>query len=80
MTTFRSDETLVGIVAFGLVGWIGSVLYRGLRDARLPIGRGYVDRSERPGAFHVLTGFYMLSALAALVISLDLLLGLGGWA
>ena len=78
MTTFRSEETLVGLVAFALVPWIGSLLYRGLRDARLPIGKGHVVRGERPGAFHALTGFYILSALAALVISLDLLLEFGG--
>lgn len=75
MTAFRSEDTLVGLVAFALVPWIGAVLYRGLRDARLPIGRGYVDREERPGTFRVLTALYAIAAITAGVIAADLLLG-----
>jgi hypothetical protein len=42
----------------------------------LPIGRGYVRRDERRGAFGVLLGFYVISALVVGLIGLDLLLGL----
>ena len=34
MTTFRSEDVLVGLVALGLVPWIGWTLARGLRKLR----------------------------------------------
>ena len=76
MTSFRSEETLVGIVALAAVPWIVWILRRGLRDGRLPIGRDYVRRDERPGAFGALFGFYAVAALTMAFIALDLLFGL----
>jgi len=76
MTTFRSEEALVGIIALAAVGWIAWIIRRGLRDLRLPIGRGHVDRAERPDVFHALTAFYIAAALLMAFIGLDLLIGI----
>jgi hypothetical protein len=75
MTTFRSENVLVGLIAGALVPWIGWKLLRAMRDGRLPIGRGHVSRAERVGAFYLLFAFYTASAVAALFICLDLLFG-----
>ena len=77
MTTFRSEETLVGLIVVATVPWIIATLFRGKRDGRLPIGRSYVHQAERPGAFRALLIFYIASAALMLFISLDLMLGLG---
>jgi hypothetical protein len=77
MTTFRSEEVLVGLIVFAAVPWILWVLVRGQRDQRLPIGRGHVRLDERPGAYRVLFLFYVVSAALMLFISVDLMLGLG---
>ena len=74
MTTFRSEDFLVGLVALGLVPWIGWTLARGLRSGRLPIGRSHIDRGERPGAFNALLFCYVATALLMAVIAADLLL------
>jgi hypothetical protein len=71
--TFDGEEMLVGLIAFGLVFWIIATVQRGLRDARLPIGRAYVRRDERPGAFRALLGLYAAATLLVAFISLDLL-------
>ena len=69
----RPEDMLVGIIAAAAVGWIVWMLRRGLRDARLPIGKGQVRRSERPAAFHALFALYVAAALLMAFISLDLL-------
>ena len=81
MTTFRSENVLVGLIAAAVVPWIGWTLARGLRDGRLPIGRAYVRRDERQGPFSLLFSLYVVAALMAAVIALDLLFGLraGDW-
>lgn len=79
MTIFRSEEVLVGLIAFAAVPWILWVLVRGRRDQRLPIGRGHVRMDERPEAYRVLFLFYIASAAMMLFISLDLMLGLSAW-
>jgi hypothetical protein len=76
MTPFRSEDVLVGLVALGLVPWIGWTLSRGLKTGRLPIGRAYLDRAERPGAFHTLLVFYVAAALLMAAIAAELLLNL----
>jgi ABC-type cobalamin transport system permease subunit len=77
MTTFRSEEMLIGLIALAAVPWIFWVLVRGRRDQRLPIGRSHVRQDERPGAYRVLFLFYIVAAALMLFISLDLMLGLG---
>jgi hypothetical protein len=76
MTTSRSD-VLVGIVALAVVPWILWIIHRGLRDGRLPIGRGEVFRNERAAPFAVLLGFYALAALGMTYVGLDLIFGIG---
>ena len=73
MTIFRSEEALVGLLCLLLVPWIAWTVQRGLRADRLPIGRGYVARSERPGAFRALLAFYVAAAGMMTFISVDLL-------
>jgi uncharacterized membrane protein len=80
MTTFRSEETLVGIIALAVVPWLVWRLRRGQREGRLPIGRAYVDRAERPGAYRTLFVFYVIAALMMAFIGLDLLFSLRSWA
>jgi hypothetical protein len=75
MTTFRSEETLVGLVALALVPWIAWTVVRGLREEKLPIGRTYVTR-DRPAAFAVLIGFYVVAAVLAAGIAADFLFNL----
>jgi hypothetical protein len=72
----RGETILVGLIALGLVPWIGWTLARGLRDGRLPIARAYVVRAERGGAFHVLLALYAIALALAAFIAADLLLGL----
>ena len=73
MTTFRSEDFLVGLVALGLLPWIGWTVIRGLRAGRLPIGRGHIARGERPGPFNALLFLYLAAALLVAAIALDLL-------
>jgi hypothetical protein len=75
MTTSRSDELIVGVIALGLIPWIGWTVARGLKNKRLPIGRGYVERAERTAPFVVLLTFYSAAAVMAAYIGLDLLFG-----
>jgi hypothetical protein len=77
MTTFRSEETLVGIIALAIVPWLVWRLRRGLGEGRLPIGRAYVERAERPGAFRALFAFYVIAALMMALIGVDLLFAIG---
>ena len=78
MTTFRSEEGLVGLMALVIVApWIGWTLVRGVRSGRLPIGRAYVRRDERPGAYRVLLAFWVSMCVLCFVIGLDLLFGIG---
>jgi hypothetical protein len=68
---------LVGLIAFATVPWIISLLVRGRRDQRLPIGRAYIRQDERPGAYRSLLLFYIACAALMLFVSVDLMLGLG---
>jgi hypothetical protein len=77
MDGFRADEALVGLIALGSILWIVSLLRRGSKTGRLPIGRGQLLKAERPGAYQALFGFYVIAAFAMLYIGLDLLFGIG---
>ena len=73
----RGENLLVGLVALGLVPWIGWTMMRGLREGRLPLARAYVERAERGGAFNVVLALYAAALLLSAFIAADLLLGLG---
>jgi len=77
MTTFRSDEMLVGIVALALVPLIVWRIRRGLREGRLPLYRTYFDRAADPPKFNLLLGLHGLSLVLITLVAADLLLGLG---
>ena len=61
-----------------ILPWIAWTVRRGLTNQRLPIGRGYVERAERPGAFRVLLSLYIFAALLMVFIAADLLIGIRG--
>jgi hypothetical protein len=77
MTISRSEDLLVGLISAALVPWIVWTVRRGLRRGMMPIGRAYVRRDGRAGAFGVLLAFYAGAALLAAYVALDLLFGLG---
>ena len=76
MTTYRSDEAIVGVIALAVAVWLGLRLRRALRQDWLPIGKGQVVRRQRPGAFRALFAIYVAAALLMAFIGLDLLFGL----
>jgi hypothetical protein len=78
MSGVRSEETLVGIIALAATGWIAWILVRAIRDGRLPIGKGEVLRSGRPGAFGTLFALYAAAGAGMAFIGLDLIVGLTG--
>ena len=78
VAALRAEETLVGLISLAAAGWIVWILMRGVRDRRLPIGKGEVWRDERAAAFHSLFAVYVAAAFGMAFIGLDLLLGLTG--
>jgi hypothetical protein len=71
------DELLVGTLCLLIVlPWILWTIRRGLTEKRLPIGRGYVARAERPGPFNALLASYVVAALLMAFVGIDLLFGL----
>ena len=77
MTTFRSEDVLVGLLALVLVPLIGLRIVRGLRDGRMPLYRTYIDHDAGGGRFNLVLGLHVLSLLMVALIAADLLLGLG---
>jgi hypothetical protein len=77
MTTFRSEDVLVGIIGLALLPMIGLRLWRGLREGRLPIYRTYLHRDENKAKFGALVGIHVISFLLVAAIAADLLLSLG---
>ena len=76
MTISRSEDLLVGIIAFGALAWIVWILVRGVRDRQLPIGKSRIASSDRPGAFQTLFVFYVGAGLMMGFIALDLIFGI----
>jgi hypothetical protein len=76
MTISRSEDLLVGIIAAAVVPWTIWTIMRGLREGKLPIGRGHVRRNERAAPFAVLLALYAVGAAMAAYIAVDLLFGL----
>jgi hypothetical protein len=70
-----TEDTLVALVALGVIPWIYLTVRRGLRDGRLPLGRVHVVRDERPGAFKALLWSYAVAAALMAYIALNLLSG-----
>ena len=71
------DEILVGTLCLLIVlPWILWTIRRGFIEERLPIGRGYVERAERPGPFMALLASYVVAALLMAFVGADLLFGL----
>jgi hypothetical protein len=77
MTISRSEDLLFGLAALALVPAIAFMMRRGLRAGRMPIGRAYVRRDERPGGFNALIGLYAAAMILLAVMAADLLLNLG---
>ena len=77
MTTFRSDDVLVGLIALALLPLIALRVQRGLRDGRLPVYRTYLHREESEAKFRLLLGLHVLSFFVVGAVAADLILGLG---
>ena len=75
MTTFRSEDLLVGFIALALLPLIAIRVFRGLRDGRLPIYRTYLRREENEAKFMALLGVHVLSFVVVAGIAVDLLVG-----
>ncbi len=76
MTTFRSEDVLVGSIGLVLLPLIAMRIVRGVREGRLPLYRSYVNRSEDRSKFAVLLGIHVLTFFLVAAIAADLLLGL----
>jgi hypothetical protein len=77
MTTFRSEELLVGLVALALVPLIGRRIVRGVREGQLPLYRTRIDRSAGSSRFNLLLALHALSLVLVALVAIDLLVGLG---
>jgi hypothetical protein len=77
MTTFRSEDVLVGVIGLALLPLIAHRILRGLREGRLPVYRTYLSRDEGAAKFNALLGLHALSFLIVAVIAADLLFNLG---
>ncbi len=77
MTTFRSEEMLVGLIGLALLPMIVWRIVRGVREGRLPIYRTYLARDEGQAKFNALLGLHALSFLVVAAIAADLLFNLG---
>ncbi|MDP8994680.1 MAG: hypothetical protein M3N07_06845 [Pseudomonadota bacterium] len=77
MTTFRSEELLVGFVAAALLPIIALRTLRGVREGRLPLYRTYIRREDDAAKFNVLVALHALSFVLIAVVAVDLLFGLG---
>lgn len=74
--TGTPDELLIGALCLAVIApWIGWTLWRGFRQGRLPIGRGYVERDERPAPFTALLASYVIALALIVFVGLDLLFG-----
>ena len=67
----------MGLISLVAMVWALWTLRRGLGDGRLPIGRAYVRRAERPAAFRLLAVVYGAATLLLAVIAADLLFHFG---
>ncbi len=77
MTTFRSEDMLVGFIGLALLPMIAWRIVRGLREGRLPVYRTYLTRDEGMAKFNALLGLHALSFLVVAAIAADLLFNLG---
>jgi len=75
MTTFRSEDLLIGVVALAAAPYLAWMLWRGFQGGRMPLGRGHVERAGRPAAFAVLAALYAVAAIAVAYVGFDLLSG-----
>lgn len=72
----RGMDIAIGLIALLLVPWVIWTMRRGLAEGRLPIGRSYVHRNERPGPFRFMFALYFAILVAVALIAADLLIGL----
>jgi hypothetical protein len=75
--TFGLENLLVGLVALALLPVIGWRIWRGLKDARLPLYRTSLDREESHAKFAAMLALHALSFLLIALVAADLLLNLG---
>ena len=73
----RSEDLLVGAIAFALLPVIAFRLRRGLKEGRLPLYRTSVGRDESGSKFGLLLALHALSFVVVAVVAADLLFQLG---
>lgn len=76
MTTFRSEDLLVGLIGLALLPFIANRVLKGLREGRLPLYRTYLTREEGGAKFNALLGVHAFSFILVAGITADLILGL----
>ena len=76
MTTFRSEDLVVGLIALALIPLIALRIHRGLRDGQMPLYRKRVGREIGAARFNFLLGMHVLSLLLVALVAADLLFGL----
>ena len=77
MTTFASQDFLVGLIGLVLLPIIALRILRGARDGRLPLYRASIDRRDGRAKFNVLLALHILTFVLVAGISADLLFNLG---
>ena len=73
----RSEDLLVGAIAFALLPLIAWRIRRGFREGRLPLYRTYVERGEAGGKFGLLLALHALSFVVVAIVAADLVFQLG---
>ena len=77
MTTSRSEDLLVGLIALALVPLIALRIARGLRDGQLPLYRSRIGREAGTARFRTLLVLHGVSLVLMAVAAAELLLDLG---
>ncbi len=77
MTTFRSEDALVGLIGLALLPLIARRVLRGIREGQLPLYRTYLRREESGAKFNALLALHAASFFLVAAIAADLLLNLG---
>jgi hypothetical protein len=77
MTTSRSEELLVALIALALLPMIGWRIARGLREGRLPVYRTYLSRDESASKFRLLLALHIASFVVVALIAADLIFRIG---
>jgi hypothetical protein len=77
MTTFRSEDVLVGLIGAVLLPLIARRLLRSVREGRVPVYRTYIRREDGLAKFNLVLALHVFSFVFVAGIAADLLFNLG---